>query len=42
VLLGISIVTEDAEIGYAVVDFLGSTMAHYTLGTSYAFVVERM
>ncbi len=42
VLLGISIVTEDAELGYAVVDFLGGTMAHYTLGTSYTFVVERM
>ena len=42
VLLGISIVTEDAELGYAVVDFLGDAMAHYTLGTSYTFVVERM
>ncbi len=42
VLLGISIVTEDAELGYAVVDFLGGTLAHYSLGTSYTFVVERM
>ena len=41
-LLGISIVTEDAELGYAVVDFLGGEMAHYTLGTSYTFVIDRM
>jgi hypothetical protein len=42
VLLGVSIVTEDAELGYAVVDFLSGTMAHYTLGTSYTFVFEAM
>jgi|AP95_1055475.scaffolds.fasta_scaffold33080_3 hypothetical protein len=42
VLLGISIVTEDDELGYAVIDFLGGAMAHYTLGTSYTFVVDRM
>lgn len=42
VLLGTSIVTEDHELGQAVVDFLGGAMAHYTLGTKYTFVVERM
>lgn len=42
VLLGISIVTEDRELGQAVIDFLGGAMAHYTLGTKYTFVVERM
>lgn len=42
VLLGVSIVTEDAELAYAVVDFLGSSMAHYRLGTSYTFVFEAM
>lgn len=42
VLLGISIVTEDAELGYAVVDILGGSMAHYTLGASYTFVIDRM
>ena len=40
-LLGISVVTEDVELGYAVVDMLGNTMPHYTLGTSYTFVIER-
>ena len=42
VLLGISIVTEDKELGAAVVDLLGGAMAHYTLGTTYTFVVERI
>jgi len=41
VLLGISIVTEDRELGQAVIDFLGGAMANYTLGTKYTFVVER-
>ena len=40
-LLGISIVTEDRELGQAMVDLLGGAMAHYTLGQSYTFVVER-
>ena len=40
-LLGISVVTKDAELGHAVLDVLGSTMAHYALGTSYTFVIER-
>jgi hypothetical protein len=42
VLLGISVVTDDRELGHAVADILGGTMASYTLGTSYTFVVERM
>jgi hypothetical protein len=37
---GISLVTEDAELAYAAVDILGGTMPHYTLGTSYRFVIE--
>jgi hypothetical protein len=42
VLLGISIVTEDRELGQAVIDLLGGGMANYTLGDKYTFVVERM
>lgn len=42
VLLGISVVTEDRELGQAVLDLLGNSMAHYTLGDIYTFVVERM
>ena len=42
VLLGISIVTDDRELGQAVIDFLGGAMANYTLGNKYTFVVERM
>ena len=42
VLVGISVSTEDSELGYAVVDLLGGTMAYYTLGTNYTFVLERM
>lgn len=42
VLLGVSLVTEDDELGYAVVEFLGGTMAHYRLGTSYTFVFDAM
>ena len=42
VLLGISIVTEDRALGHAVMDFFGTAMARYTLGTKYTFVVERM
>lgn len=41
VLLGISIVTEDRELGVAVMDFLGSSMAAYELGDTYTFIVER-
>ena len=42
VLVGISVSTEDSELGYAVVDLLGGIMAYYTLGTNYTFVMERM
>lgn len=41
-LLGISVVTDDRELGQAVLDLLGSSMASYTLGDTYTFVVERM
>ena len=40
-LLAISVVTDDRELGQAMVDLLGGAMAHYTLGESYTFVVER-
>jgi prepilin-type N-terminal cleavage/methylation domain-containing protein len=40
-LLGISVVTEDRELGRAVVDLLGG-MGSYSLGDAYTFVVERM
>ncbi len=42
VLLGISIATEDAELGNAVLDLLGGAMASYALGSNYTFIVERM
>ncbi len=42
VLLGISIVTSDRELGQAVVDLFGRNMPHYTLGSTYTFVIERM
>jgi type II secretory pathway pseudopilin PulG len=41
-LLGISVVTPDRELGTAVTRLLGGTMAHYTLGDKYTFVIERM
>lgn len=40
-LLGISIVTQDRELGDAVVKLLGAARAHYTLGDTYTFVIER-
>jgi type II secretory pathway pseudopilin PulG len=42
VLLGISVVTPDRELGAAVTRTLGGAMAHYTLGDRYTFVIERM
>ena len=42
ILLGISVETDDAELGHAVVDLLGDGMAHYILGSTYTFDVERM
>ncbi|HKJ01297.1 MAG TPA: prepilin-type N-terminal cleavage/methylation domain-containing protein [Longimicrobiales bacterium] len=42
VLLGISIVTDDMELGQAVLDMLGGAMTAYTLDDTYTFVVERM
>jgi hypothetical protein len=42
VLLGISINTTDAELGNAIVEFLGGAMANYVLGDNYTFIIERM
>jgi len=41
-LLGISIVTTDRELGQAAVDLLGGGMGHYTLGSTYTFIIERI
>lgn len=41
-LLGISINTEDAELGQAVMKLLGPNRARYRLGGNYTFVIERM
>ena len=32
----------DRQDGQAVIDFMGSSMASYTLGSNYTFIVERM
>lgn len=40
-LLGISILTNDRELGNALVDLLGQGTAHYTLGSRYTFIIER-
>lgn len=40
-LLGVSMVTEDEELGQAVVDLLGSSMLHFRLGSKYTFIFER-
>ncbi len=40
-LLGVSIVTDDRELGLAVSDLLGTSMAQYALGNAYTFVIER-
>ncbi len=42
VLLGISIVTDNRALGQEVAHLLGGSMAHYTLGDRYTFVIERM
>lgn len=41
VLVGISLVTDDRELGQAVQKFFGTAMAGYTLGNRYTFIVER-
>lgn len=41
VLVGISVVTTDAVLGNAVIDLLGDTNAHYTIGEHYTFVLSR-
>ena len=40
-LLGISVVTEDRELGQAVTELFGGASGHYSLGDSYTFVLER-
>lgn len=42
ILLGISVVTPDRELGQAVLDLLGGAMSSYALDGTYTFVVERM
>ncbi len=39
-IVGISVVTEDRELGRALADVLGGGMAHYELGDTYTFVIE--
>ncbi|HUG39189.1 MAG TPA: prepilin-type N-terminal cleavage/methylation domain-containing protein [Longimicrobiales bacterium] len=39
VLLGISMTTTNAALGQALVDLLGESTAHYTLGYNYTFVL---
>ena len=39
-IVGISVVTEDRELGRALADVLGGAMAHYELGDTYTFVIE--
>jgi len=39
-VVGISVVTEDRELGRALADVLGGGMAHYELGDTYTFVIE--
>jgi hypothetical protein len=42
VLVGISVVTDDRELGVAIMDLMGNGVPAYNLGTKYTFVVERM
>lgn len=42
VLLGVSITPDDPELGDAVVELVGESRAHFTLGDSYTFVLEGM
>ena len=42
VLLGISVVTDDRELGQAVLDLFGGSMASYALGDAYTFIIERI
>lgn len=41
-IMGISIVTQDRELGAAVVHLLGAVRAHYTLGDTYTFVIRHL
>ncbi len=40
VIVGISVVTADADLGTAVVDLLGDANTHYTIGEHYTFVLR--
>ncbi|HKJ92708.1 MAG TPA: prepilin-type N-terminal cleavage/methylation domain-containing protein [Longimicrobiales bacterium] len=40
VIVGISVVTTDTELGNAVMDLLGNTNIHYTLGDHYTIVIS--
>lgn len=40
VLLGVSVATENEDLGNAVVQMLGPSRAHFTMGTSHTFVLE--
>lgn len=42
VLLGVSITTRNAELGQALVSLVGESMAHYTLGNNYTFVIAAL
>lgn len=42
VLLGISVVTQDATLAGRVVGLLGNGMAHFTLSDNYTFVIQGM
>lgn len=42
VLLGVSIATPNAELGQAVVNLVGESVAHYTLGNNYTFVIAAL
>lgn len=39
VLLGVSLVTEDKQLGAALENVVGSDRAHYTLGNNYTFII---
>jgi len=40
VMLGISVSTTDSKLGNSVVSILGQNTAHYTMNTSYTFVIS--
>ncbi len=42
VLLGVSITSENEDLGNAIVELVGESRAHFTLGDNYTFVLEGM